>query len=75
MKEKNNDKQTEAKEPVVAYTKVRIFHSFEEANEADALEMSTLSPEDHLRHATQLIMNHCGDELRNKPQNLTIYFK
>ena len=74
---KSKAKAEIANEPSVAYnmSKLRIFKSFEEMEEADSKEMAALSPIEHLQHVTEYIMYAYADELKNKMIDLTIYFK
>ena len=53
-------------EPEVVYKKrtLETFSSFEEANEADAQAMAQLSPEEHLKNATERIQKIFEDELK-----------
>ena len=43
---------------------MKPFSSFEEANEADAQAMAQLSPEEHLKNATERIQKIFEDELK-----------
>ena len=76
MKKKGQNKSSEANEPEAAYakSKVRIFSSFEEAEEADAKEMAALSPLQHLQNATLLIKHIYAEELK-KPFVKKLRFK
>ncbi|HBX50720.1 MAG: hypothetical protein A2275_05355 [Bacteroidetes bacterium RIFOXYA12_FULL_35_11] len=62
-----------AKEPADAYT-IKFCSSFEEMNEAEAMEMAMISPLQHLKNATALIKNIYAIELKNKIKYDTIYF-
>ena len=53
---------------------IRHFNSFEEMNEADALERANISPEQHLINTTQRIKNMYTDELF-LPMDKTLKFK
>lgn len=63
-----------ASEPEVAYKKITIFNSFEEANEADAKEKASRSPEEHLMNVTKRIKELYADELR-KPMDKNLKFR
>ncbi len=65
------------KEPQSTYQKkqqLRLFTSFEDANEADAEEMAALSPENHLQNVTMLTERVFAEELKI-PMNKTLKFK
>ena len=53
---------------------MKPFSSFEEANEADAQAMAQLSPEEHLKNATERIQKIFEDELK-KPMDKKIKFR
>ncbi len=74
MKTKKNI--VEVSETVVPYisNEIRVFSSFEEADEADAMENAAISPIDHLRFTTQLIKRVFSDVIGQK-NDFTIYFK
>jgi len=53
----------------MADKKVQIFHSFEEANDADAYEASQIPPADRIRQTVELILRVYGvsrEELKNR---------
>ena len=54
--------------------KIRIFKSFEEAEEADANEVAALSPIQLFQNVTMLIKRIYAKELET-PMNKTIRFK
>jgi len=64
-KNKPKKENNRVEEPFVAYRNapVKIFNSFEEANEYDAKERAKLSPEESLMIATSLIKRIYADEL------------
>lgn len=73
-KKENKDEEGKAEEPAFPYgNTIRFFSSFEEMNEADAMEMAQLSPEQHLNHATDLIERAFQKELKEK-MDKKIYF-
>jgi hypothetical protein len=63
-------------EPQTVYNKTAFgsYHSFEEANEADAAFMATLSGEQHLSNVTELIAAMYKQELK-EPFDKTIRTK
>lgn len=54
--------------------KLRLFTSLTEMNEADAREMASLSPKEHLQNANFLIEKIFEEELK-KPMDKKIKFK
>jgi pyruvate dehydrogenase complex dehydrogenase (E1) component len=70
MKTKPENKNN-SNTPVAPYQKkqrIRFFSSFEEMDEADAKEMATLSPKEHLQNTTSLIKRIFTEELKNPPE-------
>jgi len=65
-------------EPLSKYSKVvdeiRVFSSFEEMNEADAIEMANKKPEEHLSAVTAYLKIIYKKELAEQ-MDLTIHFK
>jgi hypothetical protein len=72
-----NIKEIKTNETGVDYSKmeIKIFHSFEEAEEYDAMEMAKLTPEEHLKNTTELIQSVFADELKKKNSYKKIYFR
>ena len=71
------DKNQELNEPTVSYqTKNRInfYRSFEEETEASYKYLASLSPEQHLANAKQLIDRIYSEELKNRSKNNKISF-
>lgn len=72
MEDKNTNKEEDknkAEEPAASYYhKLRIFSSFEEANEADYKERAEIPPIQHLKDTVQLIirMYNWSEQLRGK---------
>jgi len=75
---KASNKEEKAKnvisEPVVEYKKPTIFHSFEEADEANAKTKANLSPEQHIMNVTKRIKEMYADELK-KPMDKNLKFR
>lgn len=59
---KNNSEndQNKSHEPEVAYKAIRIFNSFEEAEEADIRETLAQSPEERISETVDLILRVYG---------------
>ena len=76
MSEKDSD-QDKVNEPAAEYQKqeIRFFNSFEEMNDADAKEMATFSPVQHLQHITEYLKHAFAKELEDKVKDLNIHFK
>lgn len=70
-------KTKEVKEPQIdpGKWKLTFFSSFEEMNEADAKEMASFTPLQHLQNATGLIKIFYANELKKKFNGFKIYFK
>ncbi|HMT28279.1 MAG TPA: hypothetical protein PKD91_03260 [Bacteroidia bacterium] len=62
-------------ETVYGESKIQIFSSFEEMNEADAKEMAVSIPLENLKRAIAYIMHLYAEELKNKMTDLTIHLK
>ncbi len=75
MSKKDKD-DNQLNEPEAVYNKTVFgsFHSFEEANEADAAYMAKLSGEQHLANAHLLISSIYKDALK-EPSDRTIKTK
>lgn len=72
-----DEEQNSLNDPEAVYqpkSQVRFFATPEEANEADAKENATISPETHLRNASVRAMKIFSDELK-KPMDKKIKFK
>jgi hypothetical protein len=76
-KKKSKSKEAKVNKPEVEYSKwkLKIFHSFEEANEFDAMECAKLSPIENLQNTTELIKRIFANELSKKYLPNKIYFK
>jgi|ERR1017187_5142391 predicted nucleotidyltransferase len=66
---KAKSKTSEVKEPLVAYgdKRIRFFNSFEEQEKDNYSWLASLSPEQHLHYATQLIKRVFANELEANP--------
>jgi len=80
MEYKENNDTGQVNEPSPAYTpmkgmKLRIFHSFEEANAYDACEAARQAPLDRIRKTVQLILRTYGvteEDLRKRRKKLKL---
>lgn len=76
---KNNEKEinknvlSESK-AVYSEGRIKIFSSFEEANEDDAKAKAKLSPQQHLRNVTERIKVMYAEELK-QPMDKTLKFR
>lgn len=82
MKKEKTYKQKTKKKPEVkelildnSNWKITFFNSFEEMNDADAREMASISPLQHLQNATELIKMFYANELKKEFNGFKIYFK
>ena len=68
-KESNNGNQSKVSEPEVQYqkSKLKIFTSFEEENDATAKMNASLSHEEHFRIAHEMIKAMYKKEIENMP--------
>jgi hypothetical protein len=73
-KDKYKNKPTGTKVFMQTKHQVRMFNSFEEANEADAEARANLSPEEHLINTIKRIKEMYADELK-APMDKTLNFK
>ncbi len=66
---KAKSKASESNEPLVTYGNKRItfFNSFEEQEKDNYAWLASLSPEQHLHYATQLIKRVFASELKTNP--------
>jgi hypothetical protein len=75
MNSEENDINNEVNEPGLNYQPMKktltFFKSFEEMNEADAMEAAKMDPLENLRNATAMIQLMYSDELK-KPNERTI---
>ena len=71
--------ENEVNEPGLNYQPMKktltFFKSFEEMNEADAMEAAKMDPLENLRQVTELIKRIYAKELSNKRSEKTIYLK
>ena len=67
----------EVSEPVATYETKRLhfFNSFEEMEEADARQMASINPLDHLKNVTELIKRIYAKELKKKMTDFKIHYK
>ncbi|MBA3898836.1 MAG: hypothetical protein H0X62_01290 [Bacteroidetes bacterium] len=54
---------------------IRVFTSYEEMEEKNARELASLSPEEHLRHATDLIKRIFSEELKEEFSVCQVFIK
>lgn len=73
---KKNIAQGHLSEPEIAYKKpiIRFFSSFEEMNEADAIEMAGFTPVQNFEQVTQMISSFYHDEIQ-LPMDKKIHFR
>ena len=66
---KTKDKTSEVKEPIIVYGKERItfFNSLEEQENDNYKWLASLTPIQHLQHATELIKRVFAKELKQNP--------
>jgi hypothetical protein len=68
-KKADEAKSTDVNEPLATYGEKRIhfFKSLEEQENDNYRWLSTLTPEQHLKHATELIKRVFADDLKQNP--------
>lgn len=80
MEYHENTEHNEVNEPPATYTpmkgmKLRVFHSFEEAEEAEAYAVSQQPPLERIRETVELILRTYGvtqEQLNNRRKKLHI---
>jgi hypothetical protein len=71
----SENEQNKTEEPKAEYKSLRIFESFEEQEEEENRWFATLTPEQRLQHATDLIKRVFARQLKKNPKiGKRIYF-